>query len=1111
MPETTDKTDLSPEELSEVERITSTLPGATEAQEPSGAGISRARKPEYDQFEDTNEPIIPLKNGGYVNDYDEQPDEDSFEPLSDLEPEEPVQDITGMIEEIPDEETPSFEIPSDNLIFPSEEVVPASSPFARAPEEAPVSVSSGEQFSALDELNRLTASEPMSVDAQDIPADLYNPEDFSGIADQMAGAAKPAQDDFNFPDMGAEPEIPAAAPSFGFDNEEAGGELPDLSSINATDLSSIPEASAEDIPDISLDSFDLPSSEPSEAFPDISSSVPADDFSSFGSPLDIDSGSSSKSSSFDDMDAFSASAPASFESEIPSVLSNELPNIPGIGEIDDVVSGESLSDIDFSPTASSPVGSVSFDASPGGDTVYSSANDFSDDSFTTVQEEPKASGGIDLSDSELRRLKTAIMLFPPALIRAVKDAILKDTLSEPDTKNLVSMILSGRNENDVSRFLEDRTHTKIDMTSGIVKRRVISARSEYSTRTGRERQKLLFKRTRIVALLLVLLGAGSIATYNFVYKPWKAKSLITEGVALILKKADISDEMKNYTKAEDIFKRVDSEYVHDYLPGYNRYGKAYFDKGLYGRSLAKFNSAYKIMPSDIDTLTNIGYFYKKVPERVYEEDIKPHLRAMYYTKSLPAVERIRDKYDVAIDFYLKARHVDPKNIIALMGVGDVYFIKGEYLKARQYYESILKVDTESVAGHSGLMNLFIERDSFQEFLNVYVSMREKDLFEKTPSPLLAKGAWYFLTKTAHGDKNIRIEYGIESERIKDSGDNPYPAVRTMLNALHQKDPEYPPLYLMYAKLSLAQKNLKMAKGYLEQAVDHASAKDQRYFGALSMLGEYYYRMKDPVKSYKYLKDAVAAYATPADFTTEDYYKETEHPGRAKAVMGNIFYYYFDKVTSRFGDDKTEETLEEEAPSADAAKLLNYDIAMKKYESAAADGYSSPELHYNLGRIYYLKGLYSNAMTQWMENYSDFVSSPEMMYALGNAFYHENNVDSAKAEYQKLISAWEYEAEKILKVVPVKEDHIKIFNSLASAYNNLGAAYLRKGGDTRSNICFWKAIEYAHRIGRENEYARVNLARTIRKKGDTRQPVLDENIPYSLDMYREEMRDRHEFE
>jgi tetratricopeptide (TPR) repeat protein len=1087
MPEKTDTNELTPVELSEIERIVSQLPGGEGIQagdSPAEPSHVSAEEPAFEPYEGA-----PSEYGGYVNEYDE--------PAEETAPTDDFEDITGMIHELPESEAEGesstiepaadfdFTMP-DAEAEPEEDIlIPETPSFGRIDsiEEAEEPEEPSGARSVLDDLDALTASEPLAVDAQEIPADIYNPSDFDSVSDIPVEKEDefPSFGDTSFEEVqGSEPPA-SEEPSFGMDFGGTTEDLPDLSDISAPDVKGIEEAAPSDIPDISLDSF-----------------------GSLGSTMDIEepvSVAEPKRSSFEDMTSFDSPL-IDEEPEIPSMLADELPDIPTMGAIDDIISHEPISDMrfdDHQESSRDDMSSMDF-----GETTSSFAPEIEPES------EPDRGGGIDLSDSELRRLKTALLLFPPALIRAVKDAILRDTLSESDTRTLVNIVLTGRGENDVRRFLEDKLHTKIDMSEGTGKRRVLSSRREYSSSSSRERQKVLFKRTRIFAAVAIVLGIGSVLMYNYVYKPYKAKTYISEGVALILKKADIGDEMKNYEKAEALFSKVDNEYVKDYMPGYNRYGRAYFDKKQYGRSLAKLNAAYNIRPYDLDTLNNLGFFYKKVPDRVYEEDLKPNLRKMYYEKSLPAVERITDKYDVARDFYLKARNIDPKNITALVGIGDVYFQKGEYFKARQYYESILKIDPQSVAGHAGLMNLFIERDSVQEFFTSFAVMRDKELLEQMPSALLAKSAWYLLTKKADGDKNIRIDYGIESERLKDKSDNPYPAVRTILNALHKRDPDYPPLYVMYAKLSIAQKNLKMAKGYLEQAIEHAEKKGQRYFGALSMMGEYYYRIKDPVRSYKYLNESLAALNYPAEFTQDDFYKETEHSGRTKAVMGNIFYYYFDKVTSRFGDNKDEESLEEGAPAAEASKLLNYDVAMRKYEAAVADGYSSSELHYNLGRIYYLKGLYKNSLTQWLENYEDFVSSPEIMYALGNAFYHENNVESAKAEYQKLISAYEYEAEKIRMVVPSREDHIKVFESLSAAYNNLGVIYLRKGGDTRSNICFWKSIDYANRLGKVNEFARVNLARTVRKAGDTRQPILDENIPFSVDIYRAEMRDRFEF-
>ncbi|MGL4369593.1 MAG: tetratricopeptide repeat protein, partial [Spirochaetota bacterium] len=696
--------------------------------------------------------------------------------------------------------------------------------------------------------------------------------------------------------------------------------------------------------------------------------------------------------------------------EIPAELASEIPDVPSMDAIDDVVASEPIPDIP--EPAVSAFGSF-------------------------ASEEPESSpahgGGADLSDNELRRLKNAIMLFSPELMRAVKNAILNDMLPEGETRILVDMILRGRDDEEIQRYLEDKLGRKIAVSKGTGKRRrVVSSRPEYTTSASRERQKKILKWTKIGGVAVLAVCALTVLGYQYVYKPMMAKKLIGEGVALILKKADVTDSTQNYGKAEELFKRVNDEYVENYLPGHNRYARAYFDRRQYARSLKKLNDAYAIQPSYLDTLNNLGFYYKKIPDAVWDEELRSRVHDMYYKKVPPAVERINGKYDVAIDFYLKAKHVDPENITALVGIGDVYFLQGQYLKARQYYESILKVDADSIAGYSGLMNLFIERDDFPDLLTVYVERREKDLLEKIPSPLLGKLAEYLLSKSADGDRNVRIEYGIMSDRIKDDKDNLFPAVRVVLNALHSRDAEYPPLYLHYAKLAQRQNNLSQVKGYLEQAIGLAEENGDQYFGALTMLGDYYYAVKDPMKAYAFYKKADAAHINPASFTQDDFYSETEQIGRTYTMMGNIFYYYFDRVSARFGDAQDEAELEEDAPDTASDQMLNYEIAMKKYELAAAEGFSSPELNYNLGRIYYLKGLYDRSVTQWLNLYEDFTTSPELIFALGNAFYHLNNTESAKAEFQKLINVYEHEAERTNAIVPSRRDHRVMFGSLASS-------------------------------------------------------------------------------
>jgi tetratricopeptide (TPR) repeat protein len=281
------------------------------------------------------------------------------------------------------------------------------------------------------------------------------------------------------------------------------------------------------------------------------------------------------------------------------------------------------------------------------------------------------------------------------------------------------------------------------------------------------------------------------------------------------------------------------------------------------------------------------------------------------------------------------------------------------------------------------------------------------------------------------------------------------------------------------------------KNYLEKAIKE----EKNYYAALYLMGDYYYITKEPVRSYEYLNRAVQAYNSPPEFTFDEFYHETEQYGAAYFLLGNIFYNFFDRVRYRFGDQ-----LEEEELDSEIERLANYDIAREKYEAALALEFKSPELSYNLGRIYYMKNQYEKALERWLDLYEDFVERPELMLALGNAFYHLENLDASRGEYLKLVSVYEHEAESIKTVQPSRQDHLTVFLTLSSAYNNLGAVYQRKNDETKSSISYWKSIDYAKRIGRENEFARVNMGRAFKERSEPLMPILDENIPFSIDVY-----------
>jgi hypothetical protein len=106
---------------------------------------------------------------------------------------------------------------------------------------------------------------------------------------------------------------------------------------------------------------------------------------------------------------------------------------------------------------------------------------------------------------------------------------------------------------------------------------------------------------------------------------------------------------------------------------------------------------------------------------------------------------------------------------------------------------------------------------------------------------------------------------------------------------------------------------------------------------------------------------------------------------------------------------------------------------------------------------------------------------------------------------KLISVYEYDLDRMKIARRDLVGHVKLITYLSGAYNNVGAVYQVQNNEAKSELSYWKAIDYAQRINNDNEFARVNMARSFKRAGEAGEPILDESIPYSMDMYREDMR------
>lgn len=1063
----------TPEELGEINRIVDLI-------DKSGrriVAVRQAEEPEPTHEEPAEAPAAAEEEFHAAPEAFEEP-EDLALPSGDLEkitekkPAEaaPVEDITDLIQEV--EEIPE-----------------------KAPSPAEEKAEKPEGLSPAEELDFLTAGEPESLDVHErAPAGTFVEEKEPAPARPRITIPQrePVQfeepavfEDLDLATMAEEPSRP----------EEPAAEAKPAKSVT------LEKETVSDIPDLSDISFDEGSVEMPEAkeadIPELE--IPGAGTEEIERPRE----------------------PVMMpEPEAEELTDEDLASIRDIGTFEDVPEVKSSKDIISTvkkkESLKAPSGEMdrSIPDLPAVDEDHFDVEMLDEEPAPAKKEKPvraekaprssEAESGIDLPDRDITRLKKAILMFNPAIREAVKDVVINDLLSARDTRQLISMILAGRPEGTIHKFLEEKLGKPIPLVEEKLPaaRRIITARPEYSA-AGRERQKRLLTVTKIAAGVAAITCVLVVLGYQFIYKPFAAKRMIREGTALIRESGDYLKKPKDYAKAEKIFRDVDENYIKDYAFGYTEYAQAYFDKREYDFSIQKLNQLYAIQAKkgrayDLDLLNKLGNFYSKVPKEYYNT-IRLNINTWYY----PGSGKKREEWpqlDVAIEMYRRVLLRDKSNIAALYGIGNAFFYQGQYFKAKKYYEDIVDLEPDSEIGYSGLLNLYIERDVFEQVVDVHSRLEERKMLPKVPPSLLAKLASYYLDKQKTDTSNVRIDYGVQSPRFKDRSDNLFPAVQGVLDALNKRDKDYPPLHLQYARLNKAQNNLRLMKIHLDKAIE-LSRKNYNadYFGALHLLGEYYYMSREPVKAYETLNRAIKAAENPPEFTREDFYRETESPGKSYALLGNIFYYYFDKVRMRYGD------LEDEAIDQETERMGNYQIARDKYEKAIDEGFESSEVHYNLGRIYYLDKLYQKALDQWLNLYEDFVDNPEIMFALGNAFYHMGNYDAAKGEYLKLISAYEYEIDKLKVLRRDLPGHVKLIQFLSAAYNNLGAVYQLKNNEAKSDVSYWKSIDYAQHINTDNEFARVNLARSFKKGGEAGEPILDESIPYSIDYYREDMR------
>ncbi len=117
---------------------------------------------------------------------------------------------------------------------------------------------------------------------------------------------------------------------------------------------------------------------------------------------------------------------------------------------------------------------------------------------------------------------------------------------------------------------------------------------------------------------------------------------------------------------------------------------------------------------------------------------------------------------------------------------------------------------------------------------------------------------------------------------------------------------------------------------------------------------------------------------------------------------------------------------------------NYADALRLYQKAEANRYTSPELKYKEGYIYYRNGDYASALLAFYVAAGNFSTNPALLYATANTLFKRGDFFAAEGYYDNLLNSLEQQRSEITNFQPneIPEDRA-LLNNLMKVYNNLG--------------------------------------------------------------------------
>ncbi len=416
----------------------------------------------------------------------------------------------------------------------------------------------------------------------------------------------------------------------------------------------------------------------------------------------------------------------------------------------------------------------------------------------------------DISDEELKALRSRLWEFPKELRKRIIGAIIEDKMSYEDTRELVSDIIGG----DPASTIEKELNKKVGDYNPELKgekgsSRTVATRPSY-TEAGRRRQAQLMHYTRIGALAALAFIILTTVSYYSLIKPFLYQNIIDDGKEIIMEKGCRGKERE---EAEKFFKKS-LEYYPEGIDSFLQFGDAYKRKGCYDFAFEKFygrleipGNGQKIRWNEMEIVsgkeiwknTEIVPIIKwadmeknlvrvdAIPFRLVEHGAytithlkqgKDYARVLlalgdFHTNPVNRFKESDYKNNLlGINYYQRILTFQPQMPLfsgdeyiskAVLGIGNVYYYQRDYYKSLDYFEKIIRNDPYDINGQSGVIHNLIK--IYQKTNDPRLLLQQHSLIkhrlkieEKLPIHTLARLASFYIDLPVSND--LRIQYNV---------------------------------------------------------------------------------------------------------------------------------------------------------------------------------------------------------------------------------------------------------------------------------------------------------------------------------------------------------------